>query len=167
MKTDYEVIDNFLPSDVFTELQEQLLSCNFNEPKPLWQYVPSITQNDKNWRVFNLVHLVYDNTIISPLYNNIAPHIESLNIKALMRIKINMYPNTQETYEHEMHTDFPFPHITALLSINTCNGYTKLEDGTKIDSIENRMLIFDGSTSHCSTTCTDQPVRVNINFNYF
>ena len=169
-RSDYEVIDNFLPSDVFTELYKTLLSCNYDEPKPLWQYVPSITQNDKNWKVFNLVHMVMDThhlDRISPLYNNIAPHIESLNIKSLIRIKINMYPNTQETYEHGMHTDFPFPHIAALLSINTCNGYTKLEDGTKIDSVENRMLIFDASKDHCSSTCTDQPVRVNININYF
>ena len=42
----------------------------------------------------------------------------------------------------------------------------KLEDGTKIDSIANRMLIFDGAEKHCSTTTTNVPVRINININY-
>ena len=32
--------------------------------------------------------------------------------------------------------------------INTNNGYTKLEDGTKVMSVANRLLLFDGSTSH-------------------
>ena len=96
------------------------------------------------------------------------PHCgKLLDIKALIRIKINMYPNTEILKEHGMHIDFPFSHKTALLSINTCDGYTKLEDGTKIDSVANRILLFDASTPHTSSTCTNQPVRVNININYF
>ena len=59
------------------------------------------------------------------------------------------------------------PHKTGIFSINTCNGYTKLEDGTKIDSVANRMLLFDASRPHTPSTTTDQTVRVNINFNYF
>jgi LmbE family N-acetylglucosaminyl deacetylase len=39
--------------------------------------------------------------------------------------------------------------------------------GAEIKSIENRVLLFDPSTEHHSTTCTDQKVRININFNYF
>ena len=78
-----------------------------------------------------------------------------------------MYPNTETLHEHGTHIDLPFSHKAGILSINTCDGYTKLEDGTKIDSVANRMLLFDASTLHCSSTTTDQPVRVNININYF
>ena len=78
-----------------------------------------------------------------------------------------MYPNTEKVHEHGEHADYSWKHKTALFSLNTCDGYTKLEDGTKIDSVANRMLLFDASTPHTSSTCTDQPVRVNINFNYF
>ena len=78
-----------------------------------------------------------------------------------------MFPNTEKLHEHGMHVDYDYPHKAAILSINTCDGYTKLEDGTKIDSVANRMLIFDGSTLHTSTNTTDQTVRININFNYF
>ena len=86
---------------------------------------------------------------------------------SLDRIKINFYPNTSELHEHDMHRDYAHTHKGALLSLNTCDGYTKLKDGTKIDSVANRMLVLDSSELHCSTTCTDQPVRLNINFNYF
>ena len=51
--------------------------------------------------------------------------------------------------------------------LNTCNGYTKLEDGTKVFSVENRALFFDSYTPHCSTSCTDKLYRSNININYF
>ena len=78
-----------------------------------------------------------------------------------------MYPNTEILKEHGMHIDYKFSHTAGILSINTCDGYTKLEDSTKIDSIANRMLIFDASNPHAPSTTTDQPVRVNINFYYF
>ena len=41
------------------------------------------------------------------------------------------------------------------------------EDGTKIESVANRVLLFDSSRPHSSTRCTDQKVRVNINLNYY
>ena len=65
-----------------------------------------------------------------------------------------------------MHFDYPFSHSSALLSLNTCDGYTKLKDGTKIDSIANRILLFDPSEEHCSTTTTNIFARINININY-
>ena len=54
----------------------------------------------------------------------------------------------------------------ALLSLNTCDGYTKLKDGTKIDSVANRVLLFDPCEEHCSTTTTNVKARFNINVNY-
>ena len=172
-KLDYGVIDDFLPVDEFKFLQELLLpSKSVGETPVGFVYVPSVTFEEKgteeDWRLFNLSHLVYEHTILSPfVYKQIEPINDLLGIRSLIRIKINMFPNTLELAEHGMHIDYDFPHKTALFSINTCNGYTKLEDGTKIDSVANRMLIFDGRINHTSSTCTNQPVRVNINFNYF
>ena len=51
--------------------------------------------------------------------------------------------------------------------MNTNNGYTKFEDGTKIESVANRMVSFPTNTQHKGTSCTDQKTRVVINFNYF
>ena len=171
----YKVIDNFFPKDVFNNFYEFLL------PNPLeerwskeeihWCYNPSVVDStkkgDEEWRLIYYTHLVYNHVIISDFYNRLVPHISSLNIKSLIRIKLNMYPNTEILKEHGMHIDYDFPHKAGILSMNTCNGYTKLKDGTKIDSVANRMLLFDASNPHTSSTCTNQPVRMNINFNYF
>ena len=122
----------------------------------------------EDWRLFYLMHMVYENTILSPTaYNLIEPIIVQLGIKSLIRIKINIFPNTETIKEHGLHVDYEWPHKSALFSINTCNGYTKLSDNTKVESVANRMLIFDGRIQHSSTTCSNQPVRMNINFNYF
>ena len=103
----------------------------------------------------------------SPHFEMILPILEKLNIKSLIRVKANLYPYSGETlHEHGMHTDYEFPHYAALLSLNTCDGYTKLEDGSKIESIANRMVIFDASQKHCSTTTTSDFARINININY-
>ena len=87
-------------------------------------------------------------------------------MKSLIRIKANFYPNTERLQEHPMHVDMEFSHSGAILSLNTCDGYTKLKDGTKIDSVANRVLLFDASEEHCSTTTTNVSARINININY-
>ena len=66
-----------------------------------------------------------------------------------------------------MHSDFPFDHNGAVFYLNTNNGYTKLHDGTRVCSKENRLLLFDAKLPHCSTNCTDQKIRLNINLNFY
>ena len=41
------------------------------------------------------------------------------------------------------------------------------EDGTKVESIANRMVTFPSNMKHKGTSCTDERTRVVINFNYF
>ena len=90
-----------------------------------------------------------------------------LNMKSLIRAKLNLYMRTDKIEEHHPHTDFPFEHKGCVFSFNTCDGYTILNDGTKIESIENRALLFDSSKSHSSTSTTNAKGRFNVNFNYF
>ena len=87
-----------------------------------------------------------------------------LEVKALMRIKCNLFPYTEIVQEHALHADADFSHKSALFSINTCNGYTTLEDGTRVGTVANRMLKFDGGSEHKSSTTSDQTVRINVNF---
>ena len=175
MKVDYEVIDNFLPQKEFREIQKIIINeDNIPNTSPQtslgWLYTSGIAKKNEqeNWKYFYMIHSIYEYGIIcSKFYEKLIPVLEKLDVKALVRIKANLYPNSEELHEHEAHTDTNYPHMAAILYINTCNGYTKLKDGTKIDSIANRILLFDGSISHCSTTTTDQTARFNINFNYF
>ena len=64
-----------------------------------------------------------------------------------------------------MHVDQPTKHTVALFSVNTNNGYTLFENGEKVVSVENQLVMFDGSIRHCSVAQTDENLRVNININ--
>ena len=55
---------------------------------------------------------------------------------------------------------------TSIFYVNTNNGYTVFEDGTKVESVANRMLTFPSNLKHCGTSCTDKNIRSVINFNY-
>ena len=56
---------------------------------------------------------------------------------------------------------------TSIFYINTNNGYTIFEDGTKVESVANRLLTFPTNMKHTGTSCTDEKTRIVINFNYF
>ena len=138
-----------------------------------WFFQPSISypKGHKKWAVedklFYMIHILYDqNMPVSPHYDKMIPLLEKLNANCLLRVKANLYPNTEILHEHPMHTDSDYSESTALLSLNTCDGYTKLKDGTKIDSVANRVLLFNASEEHCSTTTTNVSVRITININY-
>jgi hypothetical protein len=86
---------------------------------------------------------------------------------AMVRARALLYTNQGKQIVHEKHTDYYFPHKTIVFYMNTNNGYTEFEDGTKVESVENRIVFFDGSIPHNSSTCTDQKARAVISINYF
>ena len=51
--------------------------------------------------------------------------------------------------------------------MNSNDGYTLFEDGTKVESVANRLVRFPASIKHTGTTCTNANRRVLINFNWF
>ena len=103
-------------------------------------------------------HVFYEKEVNSSLYDMIKNNLLNfLDIKALIRVKANLYPNQNIKKINEMHKDYLYKHKGAIFSIN----------GTKIDSVENRMLFFDPSIEHDSENCTNDKVRINININYF
>ena len=168
----YRVIDNFLDKTYFDRLvnlfTDKKSLGNFDMP---WYIVSNVTgrkeEHNKDKLYFYMMNMLYDaNVALSPLYNNIHPLLNKMKVNCLLRVKANLYPNTTILHEHPMHTDYPFSHSAVILSLNTCDGYTKLKDGTKIDSVANRILFFDASEEHCSTTTTNVSARFNININY-
>ena len=67
-----------------------------------------------------------------------------------------------------MHIDFPEKDkniTTGLLYLNTNNGYTKIGN-KKIQSIENRIVIFPSDVYHFGTNATNLTNRTVINFVY-
>ena len=168
-KMKYEVIDNFLDEGYFNSLvalfTDKEEENNIDVP---WFFCSNVSKKELAIdKLFYMAHKLYDeNMPASSLYDRLIPLCEKLQVKCLLRIKANLYPNTEIVYEHPPHTDYDFSHTGALLSLNTCDGYTKLKDGTKIESVANRILLFDPSEEHCSTTTTNTKARFNINMNY-
>ena len=105
--------------------------------------------------------------ICGKIYEMFVPKFKQLaNFKTLIRVKINAYPYTNVVKEHNGHIDFDYEHVGAVFSLNTCDGYTKFSDGTKSESIANRIVFFDASKEHSSTTTSNAKLRYNINFNF-
>lgn len=161
----YKIVDNFLPEQDFNKLKNLMTGEQF--PWYLKNYVAY--KNDSKQSEWCFTHLfLLDKNGLSDFYRIIDEvFIQPKKINGmLIRVKGNLYPRDDKFIEHDWHFDYPFKHNGAIFYINTNNGHTILEDGTKIESIENRMLFFDASKKHRSTNCTDSQYRMNINFNY-
>ena len=63
------------------------------------------------------------------------------------------------------HLDQMFDCKVALYYLDTNNGPTTINN-KKVDSVQNRIVIFNSDVKHYSTTCTDKQTRITLNFNY-
>ncbi len=173
----YQVIDNFLKYRDFEQLKNSIIDNNEfswfmnNQVTSSEDVEETLSYQEKNWNWY-FTHTFYLQIPYSTYFNQIsdvfAKEFDKLDtFKTWIRIKANLYPHTEEVKEHQKHHDYPFAHKAAVFSLNTCNGFTRMPDGTKIDSVENRIIIFDGNEYHNSSTTSDSKQRVNINFNWF
>jgi hypothetical protein len=160
---DYEVIDNFLPKKELESIQNVLLTPGFT-----WHYNPFISSNNSEEKGFQLVHGFYVENmgIVSNFYNVLTPLLEKINPSILIRIKANLGPKTHEHQRGGWHTDTGAQCKTAVFYVNTTNGYTEFEDGSKVEGKENRFLVFDSQLLHTGVSQTDEKVRCVINFDY-
>ena len=169
VKTEIEVIDNFLPTYQFKSLKNILFSTHFH-----WYFNDRIIEGDKG-RKYQLFHVLYD---LKKEYNGrtekfgeVEPIINligyKLNVTKLHRIKANLRPKSFfNRSSGGYHIDGYDCSHTSIYYINTNNGYTKFKNGTKVKSVENRMVVFPSNLGHQGYTCSDQLRRVVINFNY-
>ena len=157
-----KVLDNVFDKKYLTSLQN-IISNNNNFP---WYLVNNIS-DERNKDGYYFVHEFYKNhTINSNLFDTFLPFIEKINPKSLIRGKVNLYPNSDKIIEHGSHVDFNYSHNTFLFYLNTNNGFTRFNE-EKVNSVENRGVLFDGSIKHNSSNCTDKNYRITINLNYF
>ena len=159
-----KIINNFLSKEEFLTVRDNLV---FNPGFPFFLHRGITKPGDSNNDWFG-AHVVYDQGVpTSDVYEEIGniffPYFE---MRSLLRIKINFYPHTHSVIEHASHVDYDFSHTAAIFSLNTCNGYTKIGNDAIVDSVENRIVFFDGSNQHRSTTTSNQSGRFNISFNY-
>jgi hypothetical protein len=163
---DYQVIDNFLDQESFNALKSVMTAYEF----PWFWNEGVVSIGDPKLNEFQFTHPFYKNhTIHSNYFDVVNPILVKINPIAIMRIKANLNPRTEEIIEHGYHIDLenaPSNHRTAVFYVNTNNGYTKFEDGTTVESVENRLVSFKTPLLHTGSTATDVNRRIVINFNY-
>ena len=161
----YQIFDNFLNEDEF-KILKQMNDCWF--PWFIQDRISGQGDESRDKEDTYFTHLFYDGYTWHSDHKKIVwPLIQKIKPKALIRIKGNCYMKTSEVFRHNAHTDYPFRHNGAIFYINTNNGKTILENGKQIDSVANRLLLFDASRLHQSTSCSDSRARINININYY
>ena len=170
-----QIIDNFLDQKSFLELREEIFSNDFP-----WYFSDVKTYSETNWEENELYNCQHVHTFFavrtkvkSGWYSLLVPILKRLKARDIIRIKINSTPKTERIIKHNFHVDiddakeFGYPSsTTTVYYLNTNDGYTEFETGERVNSVENRMVIFDSTTRHRSTTCTNRRRRVVLNFNY-
>lgn len=176
------IIDDFLPEDIFKEFQNIFLDSKFP-----WYFSDNSVYDDDNFPQF--CHSIYmDMEPTSHCWGYIKPIlINGLDLKnhqTILRVKANATPVYSEIIQKRFHYDlvergekdklkdddnYPAkisPHNVAIIYINSNDGFTYFKDGAKVESVENRCVIFPGNLMHSGSTCTNSPLRVVLNINY-
>ena len=158
-----EVIDNFLPVPQFRQLKEKM----FDEYFP-WQYNNEKTDGEDHLWNFQFFHMFQNaaESYRSEYFPILEPLLLDLGALFSIRIKANITGVSDKIRMYNMHTDTPYRCKTAVYYLNTNNGKTIFEGDLEVESVENRVAIFDSNLKHTATTHTDEKVRCVINFNY-
>lgn len=180
----FHVIDNVIGEKHSQYVFEKCVSLK-------WTFVPDISfgsRQGKNSPGFSHSFYLkgeYNNngseTIVTPEYDFIKPILLEgldklnlgLNLEDLFRSRARLTIPRPELSEEERidaaHIDYGFPHLVLIYYVNSVDGDTLLLDGNdkiveRVSPRRGRVLLFDGSIRHCSTTPTQNP-RIIINNN--
>tara|TARA_R100000458_G_C8112198_1_gene134506 strand:+ start:49 stop:588 length:540 start_codon:yes stop_codon:yes gene_type:complete len=175
----HRIIDDFLNEHDMHHLEDYITSQSVD-----WKWNNTVACDNEpnkvklnNWYFTSTVYI--DHNII-PEQNDLATVIDPIlfrlmemeddngipELRSLIRIKANLFPHTNELVEHMPHRDYRWPCKGGLFSINTCDGFTRLGEDIKVQSVRNRLLLFNSEDLHNSTTTTNSKSRLNINMNY-
>ncbi len=169
--TPITIHDDFLPKGAFENLTSFLTST-----KVPWSFHPCKVSRKESTDSLQFVHMFYEvylpPKLRPPVCNDLHPLgnlIHTLKPAIVLKIKANLTPRTAQPDKTDFHTDFDgsIPCKTAIYYLNTNNGYTEFEDGTMIESIANRLVVFDNGQRHRGVSCTDEKSRYVLNLNYF
>jgi len=176
-----QVINNFLNNEKFYSIYKTITDVNF--PWYLQQPIVFSGESEKQF-THNLVSRQEESgneknqtsfwvtPILSPLLQQLAKVNEKkISDTDVIRAKLSLTHRTHKTIETKPHTDVSKINLneiseTAMLYMNTNNGYTKIVGGEKIESVQNRLLIFPTDTSHFEATNTDIDHRIVLKLVY-
>lgn len=176
----FEIIDNLLTESYLRDLQNYFLS-----QRGEWNYNDNLT-GDESYAVlgsFGLtMRLHWNQTFVDSyaatlskalIFTALDKVIEITNIPHLVvRARADMTLYNPLNHRHELHTDYPYEHTTAIFYLNTSDGNTLLYDRegkellTEVEPIENRLLVFDGLLQHTGHSPSNHKSRTLLNINF-
>ena len=156
---EYNIVDNFLEISDYNNLVNGLLNNNFD-----WYHNHDTTSDDLHY----FTHTFYTNYGFSSKYHNkLTPFIKKINPASFVHIQATLFNKHTTVQEFQPTNKFEFKHKCMIYFINNNDGYTKLADGTKLYTKENRAVFFDVKDPFIDTTCTNDVFRMTMSFHYF
>ena len=156
-----QIIDNFLSEEEFKSIQSFMMGGEFR-----WFYADGKAFVDDG--SFHMIHMFFQpevglNSEHITMWNTFMNKVEA---KKCERIKANLTFKTPTIELSEYHSDYD-DMKTAIFYINTNNGYTEFESGVRVNSVANRVCIFNSNLNHRGVTHTEgDQQRIVVNFNY-
>ena len=160
IKKEMRIVDNFLPDLVFNFIYNSFLDKNF----PWYHQDGKVGQDGE----VQFTHLFVDNEKnLSNKINILQPLLEKLEVKRLLKAKVNLTLKEDIVRPFNYHIDIDYTKgNTAILYMNTNDGKTLFENNKEVNSVANRIVIFANSLKHTGTTHTNNKYRIVLNINY-
>lgn len=185
------IIDNFMNEMDFANLRGYLMGADgsiMNNQRAFWMASPIVGEDFYTGTDladnFQMVHFFTNEEMQLFKFKDYIGYLYLERCKANLTMRVavqesssmhidiaHYYPgdennkNLPDNYElTDNGTHIPMK--TAVLYLNTCDGYTEFEDGTRVESVANRFVEFDRTMKHGGVNTTNVPVRGVINFNY-
>ena len=165
--SDIAISDRFVKLSEFEAIYHGLLDSYFP-----WNASKIVDDSkDNKHRNLQMTHMFYERHTPDESCKLLYPILQKLQPCAIIKIKANLIMGTDTLVEHGMHIDILDAEDrdylkTSIYYMNTCDGYTLFEDGTKVESIANRLVTFPNGMKHTGTSTTNASFRMVINFNY-
>ena len=162
------VIDNFIDHKDWKNIHDHMISPWFR-----WYYNRGY-HSEEDWSYSQLTHVFYSGDGSNPLTSNgtertiIQPIFDQLLPCTLIRVKANLttpatsMDNPNKTFHNDSQIKTG---ITGVYYVNSNDGKTIFKDGSKVDSVANRMVLFPNYIEHGVERSTKLD-RFVINFNF-
>ena len=171
MNDNIKLHDNFLPKEEFETLQNFLLGEDcpwyFNR-FTTWRPENGIDAAEASFKEgCKFTHTFWRDMEgpTSPYYEKLLPLLKRCGAKHVVKIKANLLLKTPQVIPHVFHTDTAVNCTTIVYYLNSCDGFTHFENGNKIETIENRAVIFNSQIPHGGSTTSNADNRVVLNIN--
>lgn len=169
------IIDNALDFNSAKMIKEEFFRKQFP-----WFYINlTLTEGVQfdHKKEFNFHHIIcgYQKET-TPAIRFVQPIFDKLNVAAIFLCRVFLTTYTGENVNHGFHVDAlaesestqAYRNMnTAIYYVHTNNGGTLFEDGQFVNSVENRLLVFNSQERHAAITATDVAARIVVNINYF